>query len=75
MRRRQKVLENHGDYTCEECGETFEKPCSDEEALAWDMEHGLAMDKPGTELAVVCDDCFREIYERVRGVPCPEPPS
>ena len=53
-------------YVCGNCGGTFEKTCSDEEALA----EARSTWKPGSdgdidqgEQVTVCDDCWRQIME------------
>jgi len=56
-------------YKCAECGETFEKGWSDEEAI------GEAEAVLGTydeeNMAVVCDDCYQKIM-REHPIPSPE---
>lgn len=49
------------DYKCAECGEIFEKEISDKEA----MEESAKMfgRQPESELSVICDDCFKMIFE------------
>ena len=49
-------MSGFGEFTCDECGGTFPKAWSDEEALAEaDGLFGAA-----GPLAVICDDCWRE---------------
>ncbi len=46
-------------FICEMCGQRFEKGRPDKEAMAETKEiYGRLLD---TELAVVCDDCYRKI--------------
>lgn len=53
-----------GQYTCEECGQTFEKTVSDEEARAeCAANFGTAMDD---DLAIICDDCYLLLQQRAR---------
>lgn len=47
------------EYTCDNCGRTFEKTWSDDDALAEATE--LFGEIPPEERAIVCDDCWREI--------------
>lgn len=49
-------------YTCAECGRTFVKTWTDEEALAEmaEMVENFG-DVPPEERATVCDDCYEEI--------------
>jgi hypothetical protein len=48
-------------FTCENCGETWEKGWTDEEADA-EYEGAFGLGAPsGKERAVVCDDCYAEI--------------
>jgi rubredoxin len=50
-------------YTCEECGETYDKSWSDEEAAAEAVEN--FGDLPNhTNMAIVCDDCFNRLMGR-----------
>jgi hypothetical protein len=52
-------------YTCDDCGGTFEEGWSDEEAHAEAVQNfGTLADGPA--MAVVCDDCYRDIMERIR---------
>ena len=48
-------------YTCENCGGTFEKNRSDEEAMA----EALAADRfpvgEPVDVAVICDDCYNRM--------------
>lgn len=44
-------------YTCAQCGGTFDKVWSEEEAMSESVELWGEMD--AEDLAVVCDDCFR----------------
>jgi hypothetical protein len=52
-------MSEHGTFTCEGCGGTFEKIRSD--AQAW--EEAAAMGWPGfpQDMVIACDDCFRGI--------------
>ena len=53
-----------GEYTCEECGQTFEKAVSDEEAHAERIANfGDAM---ADDLAIICDDCYLLLQQRAR---------
>jgi hypothetical protein len=50
-------------YKCAECGGTFTKGWSDDEADAEALQTlGVRMLTPGT--ALVCDDCYPEILRR-----------
>jgi len=52
--------EQGNDYTCAECGETFEKGWSDEDA---DLEKQTLWDNlQEDQSAVICDDCFNELF-------------
>ena len=44
-------------YRCGKCGETYEREWSDEEAMNESTE--LFGDLPASDLAIVCDDCFK----------------
>lgn len=51
-------------YRCENCGGEFESGWSDDEAQAESVENfGQRGDDPG--MAIVCDDCFRDVMERI----------
>jgi hypothetical protein len=51
-----------GTYTCEECGGTFDKVVSDDEAHAERLNNfGAAF---ADDLAVICDDCYLELQRR-----------
>lgn len=54
-------------FTCDNCGETFDKTWSDAEAAAEAQElfPGIDISNPD-EAGVVCDDCFEHIMGRVR---------
>jgi hypothetical protein len=53
-------------YTCEECGRTFDKGVSDEEAHAERVANfGEAF---ADDLAVICDDCYLELQQRAIAV-------
>lgn len=47
------------EYTCELCHETFERTRSDEDALAESRK--LFGEVEMSELAIVCDDCFKKL--------------
>lgn len=51
----------HETFTCANCGRTYDKARSDVDALAEARE-----DWGDVELAVVCDDCHREVMEWMR---------
>ena len=54
-------------FTCDSCGETFDKTWSDEEAAAEAQELFPGIDASDPEEAgTVCDDCFNHIMGRVR---------
>ncbi len=46
-------------YTCEQCGGTFAKTWSDEEAMAEAVTN--FGDELGPDPAIVCDACFKEL--------------
>ncbi len=48
------------EFTCAHCHKTYPKAWSDEEAL---KEYGENFNNAETELAVVCDDCYKRIME------------
>ena len=53
-------------FTCAQCGRRFPRLGPDEEAQAEALENfGVRGDAPG--MAIVCDDCYREIMARIRG--------
>jgi hypothetical protein len=59
-------------FTCENCGETYDKQWSDEEAAAEaeGLFPGLDITDP-EEAGMVCDSCFKAIMGRVQ-VEAPE---
>lgn len=61
-----EVMSNTIDeYTCAECGQTFEKGWSNEEA---DIEkQALWGDLEPDKSAVICDDCFEELFPKAYG--------
>lgn len=52
-------------FTCVNCGQTFPKAWSDEEA----MEESRAIwgDLPREELVQICDDCFNRLMRVANG--------
>lgn len=56
-------------YTCADCGKTFPKGWSDEEAAVERDRDFPGM--PDGEAVVVCDDCYRAMQERARSVGVP----
>lgn len=55
-----------GQFTCEECGGTFDKAMSDEEARAEKLHNfGPAF---ADDCAIICDDCYLKLQERARAV-------
>jgi hypothetical protein len=46
-------------YTCDDCGGTFEKGWTEEEARAEQQQN--FGDMPDSAMAQVCDDCYRKI--------------
>lgn len=50
------------EYVCDECGGTFETGWSDEEAR--EEAEALFPGASPEDMAVVCDECFKEIAER-----------
>lgn len=53
-------------FTCEECGRTFPKARSDEEANAERLTNfGPAF---ADDLAIICDDCYAALQMRARAV-------
>lgn len=56
-----------GTFACDNCGETFDKGCSDEEAEAEAQELFPGIDTGNSfEAGIVCDDCFNRIMGRVQ---------
>lgn len=55
-----------GTFDCEQCGGTFAKTWSDEEAKAEATQLWAGEIEAGSPMVVVCDDCHKEIVERVR---------
>ncbi len=51
------------EYTCEACGNTYEKEWTDEEAddEAFKL-HGKT--SKSADMAIVCDDCFNKMREQ-----------
>lgn len=49
---------NH--YQCDQCGGVFEQGWTDDEAQAEASANGWSQ-IPAIEMAVVCDDCYKEI--------------
>lgn len=49
------MMTKQNQYTCAQCGETFDKGWSDDEALA---ELGTTWAIPIEDCAIVCDDCY-----------------
>jgi hypothetical protein len=57
---RPEVLPPTDEYICDECGETFEKGWSDEDA---ELEREtLWGDLQREDAAIICDDCFDELF-------------
>lgn len=52
-------MTEHGEFTCDACGETFPKAWSDEEAHAEAEE--VFPDGVGDDPAMVCDDCYEQM--------------
>lgn len=50
----------YGTFKCAECGGTFQKARTDEEALAESKKQ--FGDLPSEKLAVICDHCYFDIY-------------
>jgi hypothetical protein len=48
-------------YTCELCGETYDRGRSDEEALS-ETAAVFGPDSLDEPLAIVCDDCWNKIH-------------
>ena len=48
------------DYTCSMCGETYERPISDEEAFEETKENFGSSVQP-EDCAIVCDDCYKKV--------------
>lgn len=60
---------------CEECGGVFEKQISDDEANAEALRiWGVPNASRQSHMAVVCDDCFNEIMDRVKPLAAREKP-
>lgn len=57
------IAEEPDSYTCEDCGGTFDKERTDEEAWIESAEIWGYLDP--AEAAVVCDDCFEALMRRV----------
>lgn len=51
-------------FICEQCGGVFDKEVTDEEAMKESKE--IFGDIPQNQLAIVCDDCFKKVMERVK---------
>jgi DNA-directed RNA polymerase subunit RPC12/RpoP len=50
------------EYTCEECGQTFEKGWTDADANAEAVEaFGAPHASDDPDMAIVCDDCYRKL--------------
>lgn len=62
-------MDEAGKYTCANCGRTFNKGWSDEEAEAEAVEaFGAVPDDP----VLLCDDCYEELmrwWQRVKDMP------
>lgn len=56
-----------GDFTCAECGGTFPKARSDDEAMAEYETRDVLTPLEGDDLAVVCDDCFKSLVSYWHG--------
>ena len=52
-------------FTCDNCGDVFDKVWSDEEAAAEAEELFPGIDV-GTEAGIVCDDCYQHIMARAQ---------
>ena len=49
-------------YTCDQCGGTFTAARDDEDAQVEAVAmFGKRGDDPDADMAIVCDDCYREI--------------
>ena len=48
-------------FTCERCGEMYDKTRSDEEC--WKEFHELMPEATHDEIAIICDDCWLEFME------------
>ena len=48
-------------YTCEMCGETYERGWTDEEAAAEFLATFGRPPEPGETDAIVCDDCYKTL--------------
>jgi DNA-directed RNA polymerase subunit RPC12/RpoP len=56
-------------YTCANCGGTFEKTYSDEEAMA-EMESNFSPEEIAAEgKAIVCDDCYKRFMTWMKASP------
>lgn len=53
-------------FTCDQCGSTFESTKSDEKAREEYEENFPFEAARGGKHAVVCDDCFNEIMNRLK---------
>lgn len=51
------------EYTCEDCGGTFNEGWTDEEAHAEALRN-FGRDGRDPSMAKVCDDCFKRIMKR-----------
>jgi len=55
-------------YTCEACGGEFETERSDEAAnVEAEINFGIAEASTRSDMAIVCDDCYRAIMRWTRG--------
>jgi hypothetical protein len=52
-------MDNLGEFTCAECGETYGRQRTEEEAL--EEKDALFPDVPIEDCAIVCDDCFKKL--------------
>ena len=52
-------MTTQNEFTCDACGESFEKAWSDEKAIAESKK--AFPDDDYTDMAVVCDDCWHKM--------------
>lgn len=58
------------EYTCEDCGGTFDEGWSDEEANAEALENfGVTNASKDTSMARICDDCYKAMKPWLKDQP------
>jgi len=54
------------EFNCGQCGDTFIKTVSDEQAQAERRMNGWG-DVPDDDLVLICDDCYNIVMEQMNG--------